>query len=32
MNGINNNSIHLCSIRSSDNKGIINIKKDKGIE
>ena len=28
-NGINNNSTNLCSVRSSDKKGIINIKKEK---
>ena len=27
--GINNNSTNLCSVRSSDKKGIINIKKEK---
>ena len=28
-NGINNNSLNLCSVRSSDNKGVFNSKKDK---
>ena len=28
----NNNSINLCSVRSSDNKGIINIKKQRNID
>ena len=32
MNGINNNSINLCSVRSSDNKGVMNIKKDKNVD
>ena len=32
MNGINNNSINLCSVRSSDNKGMMNIKKDRNMD
>ena len=30
--GINNNSTNLCSVRSSDNKGILNIKKERSID
>ena len=32
LNKVNNNSTNLCSVRSSENKGIINIKKDKNID
>ena len=32
MSGINNNSINLCSVRSSDNKGMMNIKKDRNMD